>query len=671
MKAFPVLAAAMLLILSIASCDKGGEPGSCGSEQAPIAAVDPNPSDRGGDPVEKMPPLPRDDFNRLAAAADSPLYWVTDQVEPGILNPDELVVTGISGDLAKWVRDGAFTADFDRLVRDLSERRRQEAVARELAQGRPTLVMSDLSALSADEKQLVQHVLNAAAMTDRLHRLQRGAAMYEKDMASWRPDDRALFMRNNGPWCEAPGTADDPFCNAGSGFPGQIYTTYPADEKHELDLCTRLQALPNASELMDPFTVVRKAEDGSFVAVPINKVYDGPMNEIATELEKAAAIAKKVGEDAFAAYLAAAAGSFRSNDWNPADEAWVAMNASNSKFYLRIGPDEVYWDLCQQKAGFHTSFAMIDKGSLELQDKLNPLRARMEESLGELTRDYKPHQVSFQMPDFIQIIMNAGDARKGIGATIGQSLPNWGSVVERGGSRTVVMTNLYQDPDSRELARKKAAELLAPETMAFYAEEQRIALIDIILHEATHNLGPYSDFRIDGKRPGQIFGGGLATVLEELKAQTGSWFYVPLLQESGVIDENQAKQLYTHALVWSFGHLSQGLFAPDGNPKPYSQLSAVIVGRLMDAGALEWVDVTGADGSRKGLFNMKFELVPAVVKNLMRDVVSAKATGNVEAARTMVDDFVTGPKKALIHLDEIKARLAPFPRGSMIYQVKL
>ena len=55
--------------------------------------------------------------------------------------------------------------------------------------------------------------------------------------------------------------------------------------------------------------------------------------------------------------------------------------------------------------------------------------------------------MQFKLPDFIDVVLNAGDQRKPIGATIGQSLPNWGPVAAAGG-RTMAMTNLYTDPDS-------------------------------------------------------------------------------------------------------------------------------------------------------------------------------------------------------------------------------
>ena len=38
--------------------------------------------------------------------------------------------------------------------------------------------------------------------------------------------------------------------------------------------------------------------------------------------------------------------------------------------------------------------------------------------------------------------------RTPLGATIGQSLPNWGPVANEGRGRTVAMVNFYSDPDS-------------------------------------------------------------------------------------------------------------------------------------------------------------------------------------------------------------------------------
>jgi len=377
-------------------------------------------------------------------------------------------------------------------------------------------------------------------------------------------------------------------------------------------------------------------------------------------------------ESALEKYLLAAANGFETNNWEAADEAWAAMNGTNSKWYLRVAPDEVYWDLCQEKAGFHVSFALIDPASLELQKKLVAIRDEMESSLaGLIGMPYKERKVSFQMPDFIEIIVNAGNSRSALGATIGQSLPNWGKVADEGRSRTVVMTNLYMDPDSKRIARERAALLLTPASMEFFSDDPMPGLIDVILHEATHNLGPYSDYKVGGKGPSEIFGGKLASTLEELKAQTGALYYVPLLLKHGIVDPLMVKNLYMNAMAWSFGHIAQGMFTASGNPKSYSQLAAVHIGTLVEEGALTWeVSPDPKTGRPMGRFAVHFEKFEPAMKSLMRKVGRAKVMGDVLAAKALIEPYVTGSKKDLVHADEIAERLARFPKASMVYSVE-
>ncbi|MBM4396337.1 MAG: hypothetical protein FJ087_11660, partial [Deltaproteobacteria bacterium] len=196
--------------------------------------------------------------------------------------------------------------------------------------------------------------------------------------------------------------------------------------------------------------------------------------------------------------------------------------------------------------------------------------------------------------------------------------------------------------------------------------------IGVILREAAHNLGPHSDYKVGGKGPAEAFGGRMAATLEELKAQTASWFLADLLRRNGVIDEAQLRQLYVHALVWSFGHLSQGLVSATGAPKPYSQLSAVHVGRLVEAGALTWaVSLDPATGRPVGHFDMDFAKVHPAMEALMRDVGRVKATGDAAAAGALVQPYVSGDKRGLVRLEEIVERLRPFPRATMRYEVTL
>src|SRR5690606_37420512 len=186
--------------------------------------------------------------------------------------------------------------------------------------------------------------------------------------------------------------------------------------------------------------------------------------------------------------------------WWPADEAWAKMDAKNSKYYLRIGPDEVYDEPCSTKALFHVSFGVINQGSVKWQAKLDPLKTDMEKALAALAgAPYKAREVSFKLPDFVDVARNAGDSRKAFGATIGQSLPNFGPVANEGRGRTVAMTNFYTDPDSIASLKETTESLFCKDAMALYTTDQEPQLMSTVLHEAAHNLGPAHQYKVGGK----------------------------------------------------------------------------------------------------------------------------------------------------------------------------
>ena len=242
-------------------------------------------------------------------------------------------------------------------------------------------------------------------------------------------------------------------------------------------------------KLMDPFTVVRK-KDGKLAAVPYTEEYKSDMTAVSTLLARAAEDLDPK-EAALKAYLLAASKAFLDNDWVPADEAWAKMGVDNSKWYLRIGPDETYEEPCNTKALFHVSFALINQKSLFWQKKLDPLKTDMENELAKLAGGpYKARKVSFKLPDFIDVALNAGDARPAFGATIGQSLPNFGPVANEGRGRTVAMTSFYTDPDSIAALKETSESLLCKDTMAVYTTDAGPQLMSTVLHEAAHNLGP-------------------------------------------------------------------------------------------------------------------------------------------------------------------------------------
>lgn len=580
----------------------------------------------------KLPKLDRLDFNRLAALENVPLYW-----RDAAFSPSSFMMRATVGEtlVNPYVsNDGTFTPAFDALYTRLVDRRRREAVEREINLGWPIAVVTDVSADPEGDREMVRHLVRVSELIDELFTIQIGAAAV--DAKPLDGPSRELVRRTHGYWCKGPETRDDPFCNASLSFPVRRSHAYPQDIAQDEALCEEIRNAPNAAALMDPFSVVRK-RGGEWVAVSYLEVYGDRMRAIATELEAAAA-GLGPEEAAMAKYLKAAASSFRTNNWDAADEAWVVMNSTNSKWYLRVGPDEVYFDPCNSKAGFHVSFARINPALLEWKKKLTPLRDKMEQDLARVIGPpYKAREVSFSLPDFIDVAINAGDSRTGYGATVGQSLPNWGPVAERGDGRTVVMTNLYSSADSRAKLKHMAELLLHPDNVAAMADGGVAEFIEILLHEATHNFGPHSDYQIDGKPPREIFGGLGASILEELKAQTGALWFTGYLHKRGLFSDEEARASYTSSILWALSQIGHGLISSSGRPTVYPTLASIQISFLLDQGALTFDPTLDPESTGDaGRYVIHYDKMPAAVDKLMKKVGLIKARGDREGADRII-----------------------------------
>jgi len=515
-------------------------------------------------PATEYKSLARADFNRRAAELFLPVFWREDANGNSALEAGELaVLVGYpQADRSAWVdASGSFTAAFDQTYQqmlgtdaqsaDPAEQQRRKLVLQELQQGRPTLVLTDFQNASAADRNLVQRMLNVAQAVERIYARQKGVFGMQGNIEADDAASRMLFHRNQSPYCEAPKTESESACSALKTKPPHIVGLYPAEVQSDPKFCDVLAKAPNAAELTSHFSVVVNGEQpGTYRTVPYTEAYREDMETIAKELEAAAA---GLGSDetALNVYLRAAATSFRTNDWEPANSAWVAMGAQNSKWYVRIAPDEVYYDPCAWKAGFALQLARINPESLDWQRKLDPMKRDMENTIAALAgKPYKAREVNFKIPDFIDVVLNAGDQRSPSGATVGQSLPNWGPVAESGG-RTVAMTNLYTDADSRNQQTALMSSMFCKATNAQASTTPRESLIGSLLHEAAHNLGPSHEYKVKGKEDDALFGGTLASTLEEFKAQTTSLYLTDWLGGKGMFsnDEVQKTHLRTQRMA--------------------------------------------------------------------------------------------------------------------------
>ncbi len=637
-----------------------------------------------GAPGRAYSELPRPDLNRWAVRTNTPLYWIDDANGDGNLDPTEVAALEFYPTSTTWVEHGAFTPAFAQAYAAIvaaskapppdastAEGKREGLVARDLDAGRATLIRTDFTGLSPVEHAFVDHMRKAAVLADALYDLQTGATALapavRRDAAS-----QSLFRRNRGPRCVAQATENDPACSAIPGGAQAVFDLYPAALQTDPKFCEALAARPDGAALMGHFNVVR-GEGPYLTAVPYPVAYREQMTAISQELAAAAAAMQGVAaETALVTYLRAAATSFLSNDWEPADEAWAAMSVDNSSWYVRVAPDEVYWEPCSAKAGIHVTFARINQASKVWQSKLVPVQQAMEAAVAERAgAPYRARKVTFHLPDFIDIVLNAGGDREALSITAGQSLPNWGKVVADGRGRTMVMSNVGIDKDS-QAARRAAAETIldAASMQAYGSTATEPGLLNTILHEATHNLGPAHEYAVGGKVDDVVFGGPIASLMEELKAQTGGLFLIEFARKRGLISDQLAAQTYVDGIVWAFGHISQGMYTGAHDRKTYSQLAAIQIGFLIDHGVLTWGASTPAANRRDtGALTLHPERLVGALDEMMKVVAGIKARGDLAGANALLAKYVDS--SAVVPHELIRERYARFPRASYVYSVQM
>lgn len=682
-----------LVLMTCAPACKKEEPVNTQPQPTPAAAAPEAPAPAAPEAAPEAPAvdetlsqLSRDDFNHAAQRLNLPIFWTYEDTPSKTVRPEVLRTLNFYPTSASFVwkdADGNFTKAFRDAyalmvdvmkdptlgtpIEDPAERTRREKVAQELDQAAITLVASDFS--DENERDFVRAMLQVGEAIDTLYARQVGL---DKIMARIPADDiisQSMARRNWGVMPQSPKMKNDPECRALAGDAFTPVGIYPASLQRSKDFCDKISARPDAETLLTPFTVVVE-EGGALKAVPYNRAFGDEMRTISNLLKNAAkTLIGNEDEVALMNYLNVAAEAFLTNDWNPADEAWASMNSTNSKWYVRVAPDEVYWDPCSRKAGFHMTFARINPDALSWQEKLTPLQQEMEQNLAKIAgKPYTARTVSFHLPDFIDIVTNSGDDRDAFGATIGQSLPNWGPVANEGRGRTVAMSNLYTDPDSLRDRQTLASSLFTDADMELLKDASGPGLLSTILHEAAHNLGPAHEYKVNGKVDDAIFGGSMASLAEEFKAQTAALWYLPFLVEKGVITQELAHKSYADSVYWAFGHISRGMTDASGRIQPYSQLAAIQIGMMLKDGALSFdPDATASNGTDKGAFVIHMDKMPKCVDHIMTQIAQIKAKGDAAALNALQKEHVQG---SAIPFSLIRERMLRLPKTSFVYSVQ-
>ena len=547
------------------------------------------------------------------------------------------------------------------------ERSRRLALLAELQEGRPVVVHADMSNEAPEIRNFAAHIHQAALEVEALYQAQTGALEHRACVKLGSPIEQAVFFRNQGPWCES--NKDPAACNACASLPKPNSGLYPQAFQAKKNFCTEVNKKKGLPDLSQPFAAV-ESKDGKNYAVPYTQKWPERMQRVAAHLRRAAKALGK-NEPALKRYVVAAAKAFSDNDWFAADEAWAAMNDENSRWYLRIAPDEAYRDPCNYKAHFHATFGRVDQDFKFWSKRIERLVPLFEKRLASLIgQGYRPRKVKTQTSEFIEILFNAGDSRHALGATLGQSLPNWGKVASERRGRTISMTNLTTGPEAIEQAKQKYQSAFCSNSVFRYGFNKQQQVLDTYLFQIANKLGPHPGLKVNGKNLGGGLPWQIGSVLSVLHSRTVAATLIEVLREQKMIDAATAESSYASLLGDMTKFVAMGLWTPIGRPRPYSQVSAIQLGFLIDAGVLRWLPTKmAANGRDRGCFEVDTKAFRGALRKLVARVGGLLLDGDNGAIERFVNAYIRGQKVDEIQLSTLQSRYSKFPGLSSFYAV--
>jgi hypothetical protein len=485
----------------------------------------------------------------------------------------------------------------------------------------PVDIRVNLSALPANERRSLAHLIRAARFTDALFMRQVWAGN-EALLLKLLEDTTLLgrtrldyFLLNKGPWSRldhdkafVPGVPEKP---EGGNY-------YPAGAARA-DVESWIAGLtPAAREAATGFfTTIRRETGGGFTAVPYSLEYQGELVEMAGHLRAAAV---ETTQPTLKTFLESRAAALVSNDYYASDVAWMKLDSSIEP---TIGPYEVYEDeWFNYKAGFEAFITVRDDAETAKLERFGSELQWLENRL-PIDPRYRRKQLGGLAPmRVVNVVFSAGDGNHDI-QTAAFNLPNDERIVSAMGSKRTMLKNFQE---------AKFENALVPITqVALAAEDQRFVNFDaffthILMHEVMHGLGPTHT------GPGGAGAGvrqaikELYSTVEEAKADISGLWALQQLMDKGVLDKAEERAMYTTFLASAFRTLRFGM------NEAHAKGMALQVNYLLDAGGFR---ING-----DGTFSVDLRRTKKAVTGLTRELMTLQATGDYAATRRLLDRLV-------------------------------
>jgi hypothetical protein len=313
----------------------------------------------------------------------------------------------------------------------------------------------------------------------------------------------------------------------GAGAKPEGANFYPADMTKEEFEAACAESPGYAEDLRSLYTIVRRDEKGSLVAIPYSEAYAELYRTAADKLRQVAELAEDPG---FKQYVILRAEALLTDDYQPSDMAWMDMK--NNAIDIVIGPIETYEDQLYGYKAANEAYVLIKdmewSSRLARYTKLLPM---LQEGL-PVPDEYKQEQPGLDSDlNAYDVIYYAGDCNAGA-KTIAINLPNDEVVQDQKGSRRLQLKNTM---------RAKFEKILLPISEVLIDEKQQqhvrfeAFFANTMFHEVAHGLGIRNT--LDGSGTVREALKERASRMEEGKADVLGLYMITELLERGEYDD--------------------------------------------------------------------------------------------------------------------------------------
>jgi len=521
-------------------------------------------------------------------------------------------------------------------------------LAKKISRFAPTVLTADTARLSANDRQALKKIIEAAKLFDPLFLRQVWSGndeLYKKlqaDKTVVGQQRLHYFLINDGPWSRLDN--NEPFIEG-------VLREKPANANYYPDDMTKdefnswLNGLPGSEKekATGYFYTIRRDRNGKLMTVPYSEEYREFLEPAAKLLREAAALTtNKTLKD----FLNKRADAFASNDYYQSDVAWMDLDAPID---VTIGPYETYEDeLFGYKAAFEAYVTLRDAAESAKLTKFSRYLQELENNLPIEPRYRNPKLGAGSPMRVVNEVFSSGEGNNGV-QTAAFNLPNDERVVKEKGSARIMLKNV-QDAKFNKVLIPISREVLT-------TAQQRAVAFDaffthILMHELMHGLGPHN-ITVDGQATTvRLQLKELYSSIEEAKADVTGLWALQYLIDKGVIDRQMQSTLYTTYLASMFRSVRFGL------TESHARGVAMQFNYFTDEGAINFDE-------RTGKFTIDNTKIKGAVRKLTHDLLTIEAEGSYDKAKAILDKYsLVRPamKGALDRLNSVPVDIEPiFP----------